>query len=68
MVCPQTGEAGVQSDFCRRVLDQLHDDFTLKELRRVLAASELTLAGVKSIAGTGATVGILQNRQLQFAD
>lgn len=35
-------EAGVQNDFCRRVLDQLHEDFTLKELRAVLAASGLT--------------------------
>ena len=31
-------EAGVQNDFCRRVLDQLHQDFTLKELRQVLRA------------------------------
>ena len=35
-------EAGVQNDFCRRVLDQLHEDFTLKELHAVLAASGLT--------------------------
>jgi len=35
-------EAGVQNDFCRRVLDKLHDDFTLKELRQVLLASGLT--------------------------
>jgi predicted GH43/DUF377 family glycosyl hydrolase len=35
-------EAGVQNDFCRRVLDQLHQDFTLKELRQVLLASGLT--------------------------
>ncbi len=35
-------EAGVQNDFCRRVLDKLHDDFTLKELHAVLAASGLT--------------------------
>jgi predicted GH43/DUF377 family glycosyl hydrolase len=35
-------EAGVQNDFCRRVLDQLHPDFTLKELRQVLLASGLT--------------------------
>ncbi len=35
-------EAGVQNDFCRRVLDQLHDDFTLKQLRQVLIASGLT--------------------------
>ena len=35
-------EAGVQNDFCRRVLDKLHEDFTLKELRAVLLASGLT--------------------------
>ena len=35
-------EAGVQNDFCKRVLSQLHDDFTLKELHAVLAASGLT--------------------------
>ena len=35
-------EAGVQNEFCRRVLDQLHDDFTLKELHAVLFASGLT--------------------------
>ena len=35
-------EAGVQNAFCRRVLDQLHDDFTLKELHAVLLASGLT--------------------------
>jgi len=35
-------EAGVQNDFCRRVLDQLRDDFTLKELHAVLLASGLT--------------------------
>jgi predicted GH43/DUF377 family glycosyl hydrolase len=35
-------EAGVQNAFCRRVLDQLHEDFTLKELHAVLLASGLT--------------------------
>jgi predicted GH43/DUF377 family glycosyl hydrolase len=35
-------EAGVQNDFCRRVLGRLHDDFTLKELHQVLQASGLT--------------------------
>jgi predicted GH43/DUF377 family glycosyl hydrolase len=33
--------AGVQNDFCRRVLDKLHEGFTLKELRAVLHASGL---------------------------
>ncbi len=32
----------MENDFCRRVLDKLHDDFTLKDLRLVLAASGLT--------------------------
>ena len=35
-------EAGVQNEFCRRVLDQLHEGFTLKELHAVLLASGLT--------------------------
>jgi predicted GH43/DUF377 family glycosyl hydrolase len=35
-------EAGVPNDFCRRVMDRLHDDFTLKELHQVLLASGLT--------------------------
>ena len=35
-------EAGVQNDFCRRVLEKLHEDFTLKELHAVLLASGLT--------------------------
>lgn len=35
-------EAGVQNEFCRRVLDKLHEDFTLKELHQVLIASGLT--------------------------
>jgi len=34
--------AGVQNEFCRRVLDKLHEDFTLKELHQVLIASGLT--------------------------
>lgn len=35
-------ESGVQNEFCRRVLDKLHEDFTLKELHQVLLASGLT--------------------------
>ena len=35
-------EAGVPNDFCRRVMDKLHEDFTLKELHQVLLASGLT--------------------------
>ncbi len=31
-------EAGLQNDFCRRVLDQLPDNFILDDLRRVLIA------------------------------
>jgi len=51
-------EAGVQNDFCRRVLDQLHDDFTLKELRQVLLASGLT-ADTSDATGARAARGIL---------
>ena len=35
-------EAGVENAFCRRVLDKLHEDFSLKELHAVLQASGLT--------------------------
>ena len=35
-------KAAVQNDFCRRVLDKLHEDFTLKQLHAVLHASGLT--------------------------
>ena len=63
-------EAGVQNDFCRRVLDQLHDDFTLKELRQVLAASGLTL-DTSDATATRAARGILllaeSNYEVDFA-
>lgn len=51
-------EAGVQNDFCRRVLDRLHEDFTLKELRQVLAASGLT-EDTSDATATRAARGIL---------
>jgi len=50
-------EAGVQNDFCRRVLDQLHEDFTLKELHAVLLASGLT--DTSDATATRAARGIL---------
>jgi len=63
-------EAGVQNDFCRRVLDQLHEDFTLKELRRVLAASGLT-ADTTDATASHAARGILllaeSNYEVNFA-
>jgi predicted GH43/DUF377 family glycosyl hydrolase len=63
-------EAGVQNDFCRRVLDQLHDDFTLKELRQVLAASGLT-TDTSDASATRAARGILllaeSNYEVNFA-
>jgi predicted GH43/DUF377 family glycosyl hydrolase len=43
-------EAGVENDFCQRVLDKLHDDFTLKELRQVLLASGLSVETNDAIA------------------
>ena len=51
-------EAGVQNDFCRRVLDKLHEDFTLKELHAVLLASGLT-EDTSDATATRAARGIL---------
>jgi predicted GH43/DUF377 family glycosyl hydrolase len=63
-------EAGVQNDFCRRVLDQLHEDFTLKELRQVLLASGLT-ADTSNATASRAARGILllaeSNYEVNFA-
>ncbi len=62
-------EAGVQNDFCRRVLDKLHDDFTLKQLRAVLLASGLT--DVSDATASRAAQGILSlaesNYEVNFA-
>jgi len=54
----QLEEAGVQNYFCRRVLDQLHEDFTLKDLHQVLAASGLT-ADTSDASATHAAHAIL---------
>jgi predicted GH43/DUF377 family glycosyl hydrolase len=63
-------EAGVQNDFCRRVLDQLHEGFTLKELHAVLFASGLTEDTSDARAGRAAR-GILllaeSNYEVHFA-
>jgi len=63
-------EAGVQNDFCRRVLDKLHDDFTLKELHAVLLASGLT-EDTSDATATRAARGILllaeSNYEVDFA-
>lgn len=63
-------EAGVQNDFCRRVLDQLHEDFTLKELHAVLFASGLT-ADTSDATAARAARGILllaeSNYEVNFA-
>jgi predicted GH43/DUF377 family glycosyl hydrolase len=63
-------EAGVQNDFCRRVLDKLHDDFTLKELHAVLLASGLT-EDTSDAAAIRAARGILllaeSNYEVHFA-
>jgi predicted GH43/DUF377 family glycosyl hydrolase len=62
-------EAGVQNDFCRRVLDKLHEDFTLKELHAVLLASGLT--DTSDVTATRAARGILllaeSNFEVNFA-
>jgi predicted GH43/DUF377 family glycosyl hydrolase len=64
-------EAGVQNDFCQRVLDQLHEDFSLKELRQVLLASGLT-AETSDATASHAARGILllaeSNYEVKFAD
>ena len=63
-------EAGVQNDFCRRVLDKLHEDFTLKELHAVLLASGLT-EDTSDATATRAARGILllaeSNYEVHFA-
>ncbi len=63
-------EAGVQNDFCRRVLDKLHEDFTLKELHAVLLASGLT-EDTSDATATRAARGILllaeSNYEVDFA-
>jgi len=62
-------EAGVRNDFCRRVLDKLHEDFTLKELHAVLLASGLT--DTSDATATWAARGILllaeSNYEVNFA-
>lgn len=62
-------EAGVQNDFCRRVLAQLPDDFTLKELHRVLLTSGLT--ATTNASASHAARGILllaeSNYEVNFA-
>jgi len=62
-------EAGVQNDFCRRVMDKLHEDFTLKELHAVLLASGLT--DTSDVTATWAARGILllaeSNYEVNFA-
>ncbi|MGH7990116.1 MAG: glycoside hydrolase family 130 protein [Limisphaerales bacterium] len=57
-------EAGVQNDFCRRVLDKLHEDFTLKELRAVLLASGLT--DTSDATASRAARGILLLAELNY--
>lgn len=63
-------EAGVQNDFCRRVLDQLQENFTLKELHAVLLASGLT-TDTSDTTAARATRGILllaeSNYEVNFA-
>jgi predicted GH43/DUF377 family glycosyl hydrolase len=62
-------EAGVQNDFCRRVLDQLHEGFTLKQLHAVLLASGLT--DTSDATASRAARGILllaeSNYEVHFA-
>ncbi|MBL9134412.1 MAG: glycoside hydrolase family 130 protein [Verrucomicrobiales bacterium] len=63
-------EAGVQNEFCRRVLDQLREDFTLKELQLALLTSGLTVDTSDATAARAAR-GILllaeSNYEVRFA-
>lgn len=59
-------EAGVQNDFCRRVLGKLHEDFTLKELHAVLLASGLT--DTSDFTATWAARGILLLAESNFEE
>jgi predicted GH43/DUF377 family glycosyl hydrolase len=59
-------EAGVQNDFCRRVLDKLHEDFTLKDLHQVLYASGLT-EDTSDATATRAARGILLLAESNYA-
>lgn len=62
-------EAGVQNDFCKRVLGQLHEDFTLKELHAVLAASGLTETSDATAARAARGILLLaeSNYEVNFA-
>jgi predicted GH43/DUF377 family glycosyl hydrolase len=63
-------EAGVQNDFCRRVLAQLTEAFTLDELHRVLTAA-LQYADASDATADRAARGILllaeSNYEVRFA-
>jgi predicted GH43/DUF377 family glycosyl hydrolase len=69
LFCHKLEESGVQNDFCQRVMDKLHEDFTLKELHQVLAASGLT--DTSDATATRAARGILllaeSNYEVNFA-
>lgn len=62
-------EVGVQNDFCRRVLERLHGDFTLKELHAVLLASSLTDTSDATAARAARGILLLaeSNFKVQFA-
>jgi predicted GH43/DUF377 family glycosyl hydrolase len=64
-------EAGLQNDFCLRVLDQLQESFSLEDLRRVLAVVERRHTGSSDVAADGTCRGILllaeSNFEVRFA-
>lgn len=61
--------AGVQNDFCRRVLDKLHEDFTLRELHAVLHASGLTdISDAKASRAAHSILSLAEsNYEVKFA-
>ena len=63
-------ELGIENKFCRQVLEQLNDSFTMKELRRVLPMERLH-AEASDVAADRAARGILllaeSNYEVRFA-
>jgi predicted GH43/DUF377 family glycosyl hydrolase len=64
-------ELGVQNKFCRSVLDQLGDSFTMKDLRRVLPAqrkgTEIADASAADRAARGMLLLAESNYEVRFA-
>jgi predicted GH43/DUF377 family glycosyl hydrolase len=60
-------EAGVQNEFCQRVLDQLPEDFSLYDLRRVLTASTHPADAMANRAARGILLLAESNFEVYFS-